>query len=286
MTLHALVPHDRAPRALHVPRAPRRALLVALVALVALPPCTAGLQAQGAASPTSGASSATLRGRVVDKAAAAGLARAEIVLVRDGRNVAADSTGRFVFQGVPSGPQQFVVRALGFAPSTFRLDFYPGDDLNRLIELDSTRVAQSSAQEVEGVKVTAAGERPHYRMVDFDRRRRTGRGQYLDEEQIDRTRANTLPDLTRGMRGVSTWCGGGGGCRIHMVRAQPGCDPEYIVDGRVDNMFGRYTPIRDIIGLEIYTGPSDVPGEFAGTNAGCGVIVIWTRAGPTPRKKD
>ena len=71
-----------------------------------------------------------------------------------------------------------------------------------------------------------------------------------------------------------------------MVRAPNGCQPEYVVDGRVDNMFGGVTPVRDIVALEIYTGPSDVPGEFAGTNAGCGVVVIWTRSGPTAKAKE
>lgn len=249
-------------------------LAVFLAAVGLTPVARAGAQAP----------SATLRGRVVDKAAAAGLARAEIVLVVDGRKVTADSVGRFIFGGLPAGSQHFVVRALGFAPVSFKIELYPGDELNRLIELDSSRAA-TAAQQVEGVTVTAEAERVSYRMVDFERRRKTGRGQYLTEEQIYQSGANTLPDLTRGMRGVTTQCGGGGGCRIHMVRAQHGCDPEYVVDGRVDNWFGRLTPIRDIVGLEIYTGPSDVPGEFAGTNAGCGVVVIWTRHGPKAKRK-
>lgn len=228
------------------------------------------------------APSAALRGRVVDRRAAAGIARAEIVLVRDGRRVATDSAGRFVFKAIPAGRQQFVIRALGYAPANFTLDVETGADLHRLIELDSSQTARS-AQAVDGVTVTAE-RHVSYRMVDFERRRKTGRGQYLDEEEILRSGAMALPDLTRGMRGVTMLCGGGDGCRIHMVRTGPQCEPEYVVDGRVENMFGRYTPIRDIVGLEIYTGPSDVPGEFAGVNAACGTVVIWTRAGPTPRK--
>ncbi|MFN5598688.1 MAG: hypothetical protein ACK5AK_04820, partial [Gemmatimonas sp.] len=96
--------------------------------------------------------------------------------------------------------------------------------------------------------------------------------------------AYTLQDAMRSMRGVRFSCAGGT-CRAQMVRAPLGCSPEYIVDERVDNAFGPTIPIRDIVGLEVYSGASDVPGEFAGRNSGCGVIVIWTTAGREPRRK-
>ena len=88
----------------------------------------------------------------------------------------------------------------------------------------------------------------------------------------------------QGLRGVNVECGGGNGCIIRMARAPMRCNPEYIVDERTDNFFGPNTPIRDLEGIEVYTGPTEVPGEFAGRNAGCGVIVIWTRAGPARPK--
>ena len=36
----------------------------------------------------------------------------------------------------------------------------------------------------------------------------------------------------------------------------------------------------DIEGIEVYTGASDVPGEFAGSNSACGTVVIWTKSAP------
>jgi hypothetical protein len=44
--------------------------------------------------------------------------------------------------------------------------------------------------------------------------------------------------------------------------------------------FHEDTPIRDVYGIEIYRGPSEVPGEFSGSNAMCGVIVMWTKSRP------
>ena len=64
--------------------------------------------------------------------------------------------------------------------------------------------------------------------------------------------------------------------------ADDNCDG--VVDERVDNMFGPLVPVRDIQAIEVYTGASDVPGEFAGTNAGCGVIVIWTTNGRASKR--
>jgi len=62
------------------------------------------------------------------------------------------------------------------------------------------------------------------------------------------------------------------------------CLPEFIVDDHEMNDFGPSTPIRDIVGLEVYTGPTELPGEYAGRNSGCGVVVIWTRSGPTRKR--
>ena len=118
------------------------------------------------------------------------------------------------------------------------------------------------------------------RFADFERRRKTGRGHYLTRDDIRRSGASSLQDAVRSLRGVPMECGGGAGCFVRMVRAPMQCNPDYVVDTRVDNSFGPLTPIRDIEAIEVYTGPSDVPGEFAGRSAGCGVIVIWTGSGP------
>jgi hypothetical protein len=122
------------------------------------------------------------------------------------------------------------------------------------------------------------------RFADFERRQKTGRGQYLTKEQIARGGMNSLHEALRTLRGVNVECGGGGGCFVHMARAPMRCLPEWIIDDRVDSFFGPRTPLQDVEALEVYSGPSDVPGEFAGRNAGCGVIVVWTKSGP-PRRK-
>jgi hypothetical protein len=236
-----------------------------------------GLAPLGAQRPA-----AKLTGRVVDRVSAAGIAGANIILVADGRRVATDSAGHFVFPNLTPGTIQFMVRAPSFPPVRLAVDMTAGDVI-RTIVLDSTEVGPAP-HALPAVAVTEAAP-VSYRLADFERRRRTGRGQYLSDEQIKASGAANLQDATRGMRGVTLHCGGTaeGGCRIQMVRAPMNCQPDYVIDGRVENMFGPATPIRDVVGLEVYTGPSDVPGEFAGRTAGCGVVVVWTRFGPTRR---
>ena len=225
---------------------------------------------------------ATLTGRVVQKGDTShAVAGAQIILGAEDRHVVTDSSGSYLVGGIPTGVHHVVVRALGFRPVEFSLTLHEGLQGLEDIQLD----AAPGVQELAPVAITAPAAAPvSYRLVDFERRRQAGRGHYLDDTQIKQSGASRLSDLMRGMRGVTEHCAGSG-CTIQMVRARPGCDPDYIVDGRMDNMFGSSTPIRDIVALEVYTGPSDVPGEFAGKSAGCGVVVIWTRAGPDRRKR-
>jgi hypothetical protein len=224
-----------------------------------------------------------LRGRVIDKSSLAAVPGATVAVLGISRQTSTDSLGRFVFGGLHPGRISLVVQASAF-PIT-RIIFDLIGDTTRTIALDST-VSGIQAQSLPAAVTTATAKEVSYRLQDFERRRKTGRGQYLGEVEIRKSTASNVQDLTRGMRGVTLHCGGTteGGCRIQMIRAPMNCQPDYVVDGRIDNTFGPVTPIRDIVALELYTGPSDVPGEFAGRSAGCGVVVIWTRSGgPTQR---
>jgi CarboxypepD_reg-like domain/TonB-dependent Receptor Plug Domain len=224
---------------------------------------------------------AKMSGTVIDATTRASISNAEIIHLTNGRSVTTDSLGRYLFADVPSGIARFLVRVRGFPATSVTVALARGDSLARVIELDSSLAGRSAAQAIPALSVVAPRE-PLPRYVDFERRRLTGRGQYVTRQDIEKANYATLQDAMRGLRGVDTECGGGGsGCTIRMVRAPMRCRPEYIIDERVDNDFGPGTAIRDIEGIEVYTGPSDVPGEFAGRNAGCGVIVVWTRAGPS-----
>lgn len=230
-----------------------------------------------------GAQQGTIRGRVIDRSSNAGLPRVEVVFLGDNRSVVTDSAGRYLFVALPAGTVQLLIRTPAFPATQIILALAAGEDLERTIVLDSTAEGRAAGQPLPAVLVNAPGA-PEPRLVDFERRRRVGRGHYLTRAEIERSGANSIQDAVRPLRGVAVDCGGGAGCAIRMVRAPMRCGPDYVVDTRIDNTFGPSTPIRDVEAIEVYTGPSDVPGEFAGHSAGCGVIVIWTRSGP-PRRR-
>lgn len=243
-------------------------------------------------------SSGRLTGMVIDHANTQPVVSATVVFLGDGRAVTTDSSGIFRIEKLPQGILRFLVRAPGYPSVGLVLAFANGEVMDRRIELDSSKAAaaaatapsataggaRSGAQALPMVAVEAEASLGP-RFANFERRRRTGAGQYVVRAEIEARGYSSLQDIARGMRGVNVECGGGLGCSIRMVRAPMRCLPEYIVDDNVDNMFGPTIPVRDIEALEVYTGPADVPGEYAGRNAGCGVIVIWTRSGPPTRKK-
>jgi hypothetical protein len=135
---------------------------------------------------------------------------------------------------------------------------------------------------VELPEVVVKGREPlaGRRFTDFERRRHSGMGYFLTQEQIERSGAATLIDVLVSARGVEQVCLTND-CVAKMVRSPPGCYPQYYLDGVESTAyFSRHTPPRDVRGVEIYRGASETPGEFTGSNSGCGVIAIWTKSSP------
>lgn len=246
-------------------------------------------------------------GTVVFREGSAPVSGVKVVFLGEGRSVETDSAGRFRIAALPAGINRFLVIPPGAPRATVVLAFAAGETIERTLEVEpavaptavagSTPPAEDSAratprrpttnaadgQPLAAVAVTATPPMDR-RYMDFERRLKTGRGQYVTAKQIEEAGYYSLQDAMRNLRGVKVDCGGGAGCFITMARATMGCTPEYIIDGFPDNWFGSQTPIKDIQGIEVYTGASDVPGEFAGSNAACGLIVIWTKSGPPKRR--
>ncbi len=265
-------------RAVNLPRCQRAVIRVrGLLPVLGLLLLASFAHAQNAKAP------ARMYGSVVDARTEVPVADVEIISLADGRSVRTDSLGIYSFDNLPPGIMKFMVRASKYPMASFSIAFALGEQFkHNIVLLDSAAKRSETTQALPSVTVTE--EKPLPRFADFERHRRTGGGQYLTREELDKGNFGNLQDAMRGLRGVLLQCGGGNGCSILMARAPARCLPNYVVDGRVDNYFGPHTAIRDIEDLEIYTGPSELPGELSGDNSACGLVVIWTKSGP-PRKK-
>lgn len=230
---------------------------------------------------------ARLRGVVTDASTQQPVRGVRVVIAATGRFVTTDSVGRFELRDIPTGVIRFFFTAEGFPRTSVVLAFARGETMVQAFELDSTAAgtapdtgaANRRAQWLAATEIKAEPSRG-VRYEDFERRMKTGRGQYVTRQEIEQRGYNSLADAARNVRGVAVDCVGFSSCRVRFARAAINCAPQFIVDGRPDNHFGPFVAVRDIEGLEFYAGASDVPGEFAGFDAACGVVVVWTRNGP------
>ncbi len=200
--------------------------------------------------------------------------RAQVYLAGTAFATTTDSVGRFAFTDLDAGVFMIEIRAVGFAPGTWRAPLKPHQVLTHHFELERL------PYELPEVVVKGKGPLSVRRFADFERRRQSGMGAFLTQERIERANTASLVDVLATVRGVKQVCISNE-CIAKMVRSPPGCYPQYYLDGNESSSyFARLTPPQDVKGVEIYRGSSETPGEFQGSNSGCGVIAIWTKSAP------
>ncbi len=162
-------------------------------------------------------------GTVVDASTQLPVAGARIASPSVTGVAVSDSTGRFNLPNVPPGLVRFHIVASGFPRATVVLPFAAGEEMERVLELDSVTTTAPAPQALPQMTVEATPLPPVW-MRDFERRRTSGRGQYVTRDEIERRNYNRLSDVLQVMRGVTLDCGGGGStCTIRMVRAALQC---------------------------------------------------------------
>jgi len=223
----------------------------------------------------------TITGRVIDAQTREPLSAVTLRLVRGDRDIASavsDSLGAFMLTASVSGNYAILATRIGYAPlRTSVLELERGQALG--IEL------QLSGEAVRIAPLTAVVARnPYLESKGFYERMRGREGAFMTEEQIRRRNASTLVDVLRTMRGVKIQRNG---WRQEVYLAGGDCLPQITVDGVTMRWGGRsigtIQPLEDIVsvthiqGIEVYRGGSGAPREYIGPNAGCGLILIWTR---------
>jgi len=235
------------------------ALLAALTSLIA---------------PARGVSQATLRGRVIDSEMGTPLAGASVRVGNSGPEVKTDSGGVFVAQNVTPGVIAIEIRQIGFEPGTFDIRIPASGLVQGVFPLDFNGYMLPAVV----VEARAAALMPRYN--DFEQRRQRKMGAYLRWDELKKQGVSSVGDALRTVRGVRMECDQQRfECYAHMART-PQCEPTWYVDGVEVHSFHENTPINDVYGIEVYRGAGEVPAEFAGSNAACGVIAVWTKSKP------
>ena len=188
-------------------------------------------------------------------------------------DIAVSSQGRFVVTQLSVGPHRIEIRAVGYRPHVVEVTLAEGQVLERQFAMIFT------GDRLPELTVEARNSKLLPRFADFERRRHNGLGAYITREEIKAKGYMNMGDALRTVQGVKVDCGVVE-CLIHMSRSAAGCYPTFYVDGRLARSFAESTPISDVQGIEVYRGAAEMPGEFSGAGAMCGVIVIWTRAAP------
>lgn len=225
-------------------------------------------------SPVNGAAQATLRGRVIDNELGTALSGAIVRIQPGPPPLTTDSLGGFEAQGLSAGDARVTIQVIGYAKGEFTVRLAASGMVEGVFPLEFT------GYRLPEVVVQARAEQLVPRYLDFEARRRRGMGAYLRWDELLKKGYSSVGDALHTVRGVRIQCNQETfECFAFMARA-PQCQPTWWIDGVQVRSFHENTPIRDIYGIEVYRGPGEIPAEFSGSNAACGVIVMWTKSRP------
>jgi hypothetical protein len=186
------------------------------------------------------------------------------------------------------GPYSLTVVALAYRQQRIELtvDSVDSQDVQVKLVADPIRLPSvASEKNLRSAQLEQAG---------FYERMRHDRGYFLDPDEIEKRNQRKLSDLLRnapGIRmkpvagGMAVWFQGNETMNPSSAGGLGLCGPRVILNGielnRPDTRDP--TPIDDIVAtadllaIEIYRRPSQLPARFGGAMSACGVIVLWTK---------
>lgn len=226
-----------------------------------------------------------IRGRIIQDGSLRPIPHADVSLLGSTletlESTRADSLGRFTFE-IPPGRYAFQARALGFmevASPLIELGFNEELDIRIVLSPDAILLAP--------LEITARS-RPlisGMMMQAYHERRAKNLGFAITRQNIEERKPRRTTDLLHMVPGVHI-IPRFGGSAIQMrgsgVRIRETCEVKVLLDGLVFK-WGATTlddiPVDDIEAIEVFRNLAEIPPEFGGPDALCGVVAVWTRRG-------
>lgn len=241
-----------------------------LLALVALLTCPAVVVSQ--------ARSSVIRGVIVSGESRRPIEGARIALIGTTHAVTTDVRGAFSFGDLEAGRYVIQAVAIGFTTLSSPL---------MLKERETLDVQFEAIAQAVNLPELRVSEEANHGPADWLRRKSEGQGRYITRAQIEERRAASIGDALRMVPGVRIECRGAMICAARMARSPRGCGPGYFMDGiPADAAVLWMTPVQEIEGIEVYSGPSQTPPELEGGRTRCGAIALWTRPPPPRQPKE
>ncbi len=199
------------------------------------------------------------------------IASARVVLWGASGNGASATNGQYVLDGLPTGTQMVEARAIGYQPMRVVVDVPAAAGATADITLEALVAT------VDTVRVR--GDRVSNQMAEFEKRRRSGFGSFIDENQLNARSPMFMSDIFRTVPGVSIASGQSAQGRVLMRGNSGPCAPAVFLNGMnvqvPDGNLDAIVNSQEVRAVEVYSRTSSVPAEFQSRN-GCGSIVVWT----------
>lgn len=247
-----------------------------------------------AAFPGSADGQGLLLGTVRQDSTLTPLGGVEILIEGTNFRTTSDPSGRYRLSAIPAGTPTVLFRLVGHRSYRERLSVGPSDSVVRDVIL-----VRQSVQVLDSVSVTGRVTRGvGIGFQAFEERRARGFGLFIDSTLLRRSEHRRVADLFWGLQGVEMirgpdgelWAANGrGGTSIIRGGNRPiACFMSILRDGNLlyaPSGYGRQVDLnRDILvseleAIEVYRSAAEVPGEYSGASAACGVILLWTRRG-------
>lgn len=244
-------------------------------------------------SAPSGRDTGTLTGTVRDTESGHPLEGVTVLVLNLGQTAVTNSLGNFTFPSLPPGEVDLQVNRLGYSEATGQVEVEVGKTVHIAVNLSTEPIA------MDPITVSAVRRRivlPG--LEDFERRYHSGWGKFVLEEDLQTRSPRRLSDV---LEMAGTVVNGSVGFEKLRIR-RTGCGPLVYLDDMLvtrcprgggpppppgegcdpaEEAFEVVNLIHplDVVAVEVYRGPSEVPGQYLDSNARCGVILVWTRRG-------